>query len=326
MSKSKDKKTIIEKIIPGFIRHDFWRKLIALLFAIMVYARIEKLITVDGEVSNVPVNIILSEDVMNLNKKDIKLNLRIKATRQIISALSPSDFKINIDFSKLHIASKSGKVVYTIDKRKDIISPPGVQVLQVMPDTITLNLTKMLTKTLPVKIITTGNLMDIYKFQIASVTPDTVRVTGPVDIVRKLDSIKTEAIVLKNKYVSDFETKLYIEEHPDVKYSCDYINVAVNVLKKYKTQLFRNVPIAVFTNKYRNVKIKFSNDLVDITATGLKKDMEVILKEKFHPYVDISNLKAPGKYQLKVKCFTDKQDILIKKITPPKIEVELLKP
>ncbi|HRR06775.1 MAG TPA: hypothetical protein P5105_05780, partial [Victivallales bacterium] len=85
-------------LIPGFIKTDFFRKLTALIFALLVWWKISMQIGTEEIIRNVPVKIVDNISTIALENNSPKtVNLVIKSVAYTRGSISPSDIKININ-------------------------------------------------------------------------------------------------------------------------------------------------------------------------------------------------------------------------------------
>lgn len=157
------------------VRRDFWRKLIALFFALLLYFYVYNEIRAPQKVDNVPVDIILPPELMDVDPKPHFVTLEVKSTRN--SGVSPSALRgrAQVDYNRYI----PGKPYILTLKPEEFDSPLGVRVIQADPREITLNLQQRMTRDVPVRVTFSNRLSNDYKSSLASCIPSTVRVTGP---------------------------------------------------------------------------------------------------------------------------------------------------
>lgn len=325
MSKSEKKSKKI-KIIPGFIRHDFLRKLIALLFAILVWQRVDTQISEPDTLIGIPLHISLPGNVKLLSMMPEKVSLKIKASRRIIDSLSiKDDIDINIKLDDLPIPKNPLVISHRINLFQDIRVPSGVTVLQVKPEIISINVDKKISKSVPVELISSGFLLDAYSFRVVQLIPDSVIITGAQSVVKQIKKIKTEPVVLKESYVEDFECKVKTIPRDDIIVSSKEVTAVIEIYKKRDVREFSRIPIKPFGTPASSARVILKPDQAFMIISGIKKSVELMNESQLHPFVDITGLKVPGIYNLEVKCWIDDKDVSIKEIQPEKIEVELKK-
>lgn len=65
----------------SFIRKDFWRKMIALFFALMIYAVVQDLQQDGRTVTDVPVEVVLPPELVSIGAPEFRVTVRRKGRR-----------------------------------------------------------------------------------------------------------------------------------------------------------------------------------------------------------------------------------------------------
>ena len=150
-SKTKRKKGLI----PGFIAHDFWRKLIALFFAVLIWGRVAARLNEEQKIREIPVKITLPDQYVLLDNTFPSVDIVLKGSRQHLNRLTPDD--IGIKHAIAH--PKIGLNSFVIDPH-DISIPKGITVKDIIPSPkIKVHIDLKLTKKVPVKLKYTGALL-----------------------------------------------------------------------------------------------------------------------------------------------------------------------
>ena len=321
-----DKKKKKFRFIPGFIRHDFLRKLIALFFAVLIWQRVDSEIAEPDTLRDIPVQISLPANLERTNETPIRVSLKVKASRRILNNLSLNDINIKVKLNESSVHKNSLAISYRIDPKKDISLPSGITVLQVTPETIEISVDRKVSKTVPVELICSGVLLDGYSFRESAVIPKQVIITGPQSIIDPMKEIKTQPIILKTINVEDFECDVKLDIKNNVVANRAAVTAQIEIYKKYDVREFSNMSIKTYGSAASPCKAILQPPQAFIIIKGVKKSVEIMQETALHPFVDISGLKVPGKYSLKIKCWADDKDVRVKEIKPKKIDVELKKP
>lgn len=316
----------ILNLVPGFIRNDFLRKFIALFFAVLVWQRVDNQIAQPDTLRDIPVTISLPNNLERLNDTPIKVNLKVKASQRILNNLSINDIHIKVKIDEPAVNKDPLIISHRIDPLHDITLPSGINIVQVEPEIISINVDRKISKTVPVKLQVSGFLMDGYSFQPVAVIPKNVIITGPKSIVEQMKEIKTEPIILKKENVEDFECDVNLVMKDNVTASRKAVTSQIEIYKKYDVREFKNINIKPFGSPAETAKAILNPEKIFIMVHGVKKSVEIMNDSKLHPFVDISGLTVPGKYELDVKCWLDDEDVEVKELKPKKISVELIKP
>ena len=313
MSKNNNKKI---RFIPGFIANDFWRKVIALFFAILVWERVTAKLDVDQKFRGIPVTMTMPGYVL-LENRPITVNLVLKGSQQQLNKLTPSDIKITVAVKK-----PKKDLNEIIIAQKDIIVPHGISVSAIEPNVIKVYLDEKMTKKVPVKLTYSGALLDGYELNPIHIIPQEVTVTGPKSIIDKPEYIKTYPIMLRKDFVEDFDCRTAIDtENKNIEVTPKEISARIEVYKKYDVRTFQNIKIKPFGYTPNGNKIKIMPLNATITVKGVKNAIEVMTRDAIRAFVDLSNIEKAGEYTLNLQCLIDNKDIKVKSIIPTTVNV-----
>ena len=121
------------------------------------------------------------------------VKLQISGSRSLIRTVTPDQVKV-----KLNLANAvPGNNLVPITN-EGIVLPPGIDLKQVEPQAITVNIDVPGKKTLPVQPNWTGKLPEGLIMEDATIDPDTVEVVGGKLTLEEIRTIYTEAIPLNN--------------------------------------------------------------------------------------------------------------------------------
>ncbi|OGV55745.1 MAG: hypothetical protein A2X45_15810 [Lentisphaerae bacterium GWF2_50_93] len=311
--------------IPGIIRHDYLRKLIALCFALLVWWKVSMQIGIEEIVRNVPVNVIAGENTVNLDDsvKYVDITVRGRSQKRL-NLLSPTDFKI-----ELHVGDNAympGKpLTFNILKSASVSKPFGINVAKFSPEMLVLRFDRKITRDMPVNARFTGMTSEDYACGEVKLTPDRVRVSGPESILSSFARVHTEPIFLDQKTVEDFE---YIARIADpggkAVISPQKVTAHVEIYRKIDTRVFSGLPISILSAPGSGKLVKkITPTNVDVTAGGVKSSLEVMNGSEISTFVDASASKEPGIYKLKVQSHVALPEIKISSISPAEVEVEV---
>lgn len=313
-------------IIPGFIRKNFIRKAVALFFAIFIWLRVDDEITQPDTIRDVEVNLSLPSMLVRLDDNTVKLNINVKASRRILNKLTKDDFNVHIKIKDSDFNTFPMSVTHKINKSLDITAPSGVTILNVKPEVVTFTLDEKLSKTVPIKLEYSGYLLEEYSYRVSSIIPSTVIITGPASIIASMKFIKSKSIILSPENVDDFEIDAPLVPKKNVSMSRKMATVQIEIFKKFDTSDFNNIAVKPLGFPASPAHVIFKPSNVTVTLYGIRKSLEILKNSEIHPFVDISNLKVPGSYKLKVKYWVDKKDVTVRGGAPEEIQVELKKP
>lgn len=316
-------------LIPSFVRRDFFRKLIALFFAVLVYLTVSYKTGQDGHIQGVALNITYPSGIVCLDESIPKVTLKIKgASERSIKMLTSKDFVINVKVEEKKVG-EGGAYPLKIDVQ-DIKAPVGIRVMSVEPGEIMLTLDRNTSKSVKVqpRFVTDTTLPDGYTVGNVKLSPPEVTLTGPSTLIKKIDTIGTEPIPLDKTTLENFDYSAQIAlKNKTISVTPPTVLAQVEVIKEDITMDFKSIPIKILIpSEDKKLKAEFvTSPTTDITITGPKSKVKSIKPEQIKAYVDISAFSEPGAYNVDIGCWFDAPDIKIINIFPAKIQVKLVK-
>jgi hypothetical protein len=152
--------------------------------------------------------------ILDTSVDSVRLNL--SGSGALIRSISPAQVQVRIDLSK----ATPGINAFTITQN-NITLPPGVDLKQVMPLTVKVNLDISVTKTLPVQVDWAGELASQLILKEVKITPDNVQVIGGRGILNKISTIYTEKVSLALIKKSGTVTAKLVIRHASLKLGPD---------------------------------------------------------------------------------------------------------
>jgi diadenylate cyclase len=128
-------------------------------------------------------------EILDTSVDSVRLNL--SGSGSLIKSIRPSQVQVRIDLSK----ATSGINTFTFTQDK-IALPPGVDLKQVMPATVEVNLDVSVEKTLPVQVDWVGKLAPQLILKEVRIAPDSVPVIGGRQTLNNISTIYTEKVPL----------------------------------------------------------------------------------------------------------------------------------
>ncbi|WP_319523842.1 diadenylate cyclase [uncultured Desulfosarcina sp.] len=121
------------------------------------------------------------------------VNLQLSGSGSLIKSIRPDQVKIKLDLANAVAGSNQIPIA-----RESIALPPGIQLKQVDPQMLEVNLDRPVQKALPIQPDWTGKLADNLILEDARLVPDTVKVVGGSQMLKDIHTIYTEKIPLDN--------------------------------------------------------------------------------------------------------------------------------
>lgn len=209
--------------------HNIFFKLVSIIIAFLLWTFV-----VTDEQSRqtrnftVPLNVIglesLSEqNLMLTSNTDVNITVRANGRRSVTSGMSSRDVSATIDFSTIN---QSG----SYDMRPSLKSEKAVSELSCTPRTVTFEVENIVSKEIPVKVVTTGTLPSDRLLSAAEPVRDTVEVHGAESIV---NSIAAAIVTVNLNGVSsskDFTSEIVLQNTEGTVVTSPYISSTVQTL------------------------------------------------------------------------------------------------
>ncbi|MES2139653.1 MAG: CdaR family protein [Bacteroidota bacterium] len=194
-----------------------------------------------------------------------------------------------------------------------------IKVVKIYPDTLFLNFSKKISKTVPVKANLKLDFDKLYQ-QTDSIklNPNHIKISGAADLIDKIKYVETEPVYLKN-ITDSLSLKLRILKTPDLKMmdlSQSSVQATVNVTKF--TEATIELPIEV-ENLPSGYVLKLFPDKVSIKYSVAFQNYEKINALQFRVVVDYLKME-PGSNKLKVQLLKYPSEIRSVKMNPEKVE------
>ncbi len=326
-----DRKKLWRKV-PGIIRHDFVRKVLALLLALIVYAAVTDKMGVERDIHNVAVEIpaVLTlpgappVTLLKIEGKQPKVKIRVRGSERILKNLSDYDFAIPSPLFKPE-GYVPGAPYQLHLSPSDVKGPPRVQILAVEPAVLPVDFDVQEVKTVQVRAVfdTKKPLPEGYGVQKVMLSPQEVRVTGPKLALQKLESLQTRPIPLAGITQSfDYNAEIALST-PALKVSPESVFVQIDIARNIGSLTFPLLPLRVLDDKTPNSYEFMTASRIDVTLSGPKGALSQLKQDDIKPYIDISNLNQPGIYNVEVSCWVKNNTCQIVKIQPSNIKVKI---
>ncbi len=313
--------------IPGFIRKDFFRKLIALFFALLVWWKVSSVTGIKETIRSVPVEIRTAGNVTVLGPTN-KVNIIVRGSQKKISNLSPTDIKVELSVMGVEFTSRQ-QLKLKINK-SHVKTPVSLHVVNIEPDLVRVMVDRLVMREIPLKARFTGTLHEDYACGEVKLSKDKVVVSGPKSEVEGIVSLHTEPIRLDEKIKENFDLVVDVstDMYEDIEVSPSKLTASVEIYRKYLSRTFHNVPVHLMHGNFKagNYRIDLAEPSVDVTIQGVRSVIELMDGSEIKPFVDITDLKnVDGEKEItrEVRCFQTIPDMQIHQITPSEIKLKV---
>ncbi|MBC8164444.1 MAG: hypothetical protein H7Y20_01085 [Bryobacteraceae bacterium] len=152
---------------------------------------------------NVPADLEITTD------QPTRLFMRVRGPSSRVTASSLSSAALVLDLRGIH---SPGEHTFPITAN-DLLLPPGVYLLHVVPSRVRINFESRSSKSVPVEVRFAGPPPSGYELVSQRVSPESVRVVGPALRLKKLKTASTDAIDLSSTIgQAEFRVAVYLDD------------------------------------------------------------------------------------------------------------------
>jgi YbbR domain-containing protein len=223
------------------------------------------------------------------------VDVRLRGSSALLGRIEPREIVAVLDLG----SARPGSRMFHL-RNDEVRAPYGVDVAQVVPGTIALEMEKSARRTVPVVPALDGQPAPGYVLGRATVEPDTVEVAGPESRLKRLTGATTEPVDVTGAQsrVSDMVT-VGIADSAVRLVKAQNAKVIVEILPAPRERELAGVPI-----RYRNLSAgstaKVSPVLTRINVRGAREAIQGLRPGEIEAFVDLAGL-GPGRYNLRVQ-------------------------
>jgi YbbR domain-containing protein len=244
------------------------------------------------------------------------VDVRLRGSSALLSRLDPGEVVAVLNLT----SARPGARLFHI-RNDEVRTPYGVEVVQVAPGTIPLELEKSGRRVLPIVPAVEGDPAPGFVVGRVSCDPATVEVVGPESRLRQLSSATTEP-------VSAAGSRDRIRDVVTVGVSDSAVRLAqpvsatvvVEVLPAPVEREFAGVPVR-WRNLGTGLSAKVEPSLTRITVRGRREALADLRAGTIDAFVDLAGL-GPGRYNLRVQM-DPAQNFGVSGMTPSTVDVTI---
>ena len=286
-------KRLIDKLLDNWIA-----KVVSLFIAILLYVFYQASL-IDKKTFVIPLKIVEDGIVMHVGKVQNYVPVVIRTNDTIMNMINPSDFEGIVDISYL---TEAGNYTLPI---KISLSPKLMELdpLEVILKEQNLNIQvdKRISKYVPLEPTIVGEVAHGYAISQISLSPSTVKITGPQSIINAIESIPTGRIMVSNAE-NNFSVETSCQEQSNLIsiFEEGPIYATVSLSTEVMEREFTDVPVEYFALP-SNLQIKGELPSVSFVLSG-----DVPLLENYSlsgrvAYVNLHECQEPGQYELPLR-------------------------
>jgi YbbR domain-containing protein len=291
-------------------------KVLAIALAVLLWLTVagehlvERSLRVPLEFRNIP------EALEIVGDPPATVDVRLRGSSALLSRLEPGEVVAVLDLA----TARTGSRLFNL-RADEVRVPYGVQVAQVLPATLALELERSVLRTLPVVPATDGEPAPGYVVGRISSEPATVDVEGPESRVRKLAQATTEPVLISGSRdrVRDVVTVGVVDPAVRLVKSLN-ATVVVEIWPAPVERELSGVPVR-WRNLTSGLRATVSPSLARIRIRGQREAVGALQPDALEAFVDLAGL-GPGRYNLRVQA-EPTETVGIGEIVPAVVEVTI---
>ena len=270
-------------------------KLLALALAILLWLTVagehivERSLRVPLEFRNIP------EALEIVGNAPDTVDVRLRGSSALLSRVQPGEIVAVLDL----VGARSGSRLFHI-RTDEVRAPFGIEVAQVIPATLALELEKSARRTVPVVPATDGDPAPGFVVGRISSEPASVEIVGPESRVRQVAEATTEPVPIR-------DAKAQVRDAVTI----GVVDTSVRLLQPQNAQVTVEIwpapmerQLAAVPVRYRNLtpglSAQLSPKFVRIAVRGAQAELSQLEADSVQAYVDLAGLGA-GRYNLRVQ-------------------------
>ena len=309
--------------ILAFIIQDYPRKILALLFAVMLYLGVSGKIFVERRIPGVPVEVTLSPDLTSATGQKNVVTITVQGSERALKEINPEDFAGSVYVGPEH---RTGDDTYVVHLRPDMFKHrAGVKVVSSQP--LKLHLQRRISKLVQVKVQFSGRLSEEFRCADVRCIPAKVMVSGPELTLNSFNTMFTEPIPLSETVRDPFEFESKLIVPADLQVNPGKVMVQVDIAKNFEQRRFSGLPVLLMSSGDVSLKAALEGvaRTADVLVTGLPPRLSVLTQEDIRLYADLSDIQRPGIYTVPLRCSCTVEGVSVKAVTPGEVKVKVVK-
>lgn len=242
------------------------------------------------------------------------VDVLVRGSSTLLSRLGPGDVVAGLDLTGARPGSR------LVHLRTDQVKVPyGVQVAQVVPGTLALELENSASRTVPVKPAIEGEPREGFVVGAITAEPAHVEVFGPESRVKQLTEATTEPVKIEGQAESVRDVVTVGVADSAVRLTSPRsATVRVEILPAPVERELTGVAIR-WRNLGGGLRVRVEPSLARVTIRGEAAKLDAVQAAALEAFVDLAGLE-PGRYNLRVQI-EPSQDFGVRSITPAMVHV-----
>ena len=271
---------------------------------------VERSVRVPLEFRNIPTSLQIVGNTPDT------IDVRVRGSSAVLTRLQPGEIVAVLDVS----GARTGSRLFQV-RPDEVRAPFGVEVTQVVPSTLTLELERSASRKVPIMPAVDGQPAPGYVVGTKTVEPASVEIIGPESRVRQISEATTEPVSIKDARARVRDTVNVGVIDSSVRLAQPQTaQVTIDVWPAPVERRVTDVPIR-WRNLPAGLSAQLSPNLTNITVRGTKELVDGLRPDAILAYIDLAGLGA-GRYNLRVQV-DQTERFGVDTIDPPLVAVTI---
>ena len=253
-------------------KHDIFTMLLSILAALILWNYIMSVQnpTRTLEYRDIPVQLTGVEDLNNsynlqvISGADTTVSVRVSGSSSRLATLTASQIKVRADVSEIITAPGTYELSYLV-----VLPESGMTCVKRNPDTVTVTVDRVETKSVPVTVQLTDSAPDGYLYDDAIPNTETIRITGPES---ELDQVSTALVTVDSANLKETTAGTYFYSLVDQ----DGKDVDMSNISRSTASVGVTVPVKKIKTVPLEVSLAPEDNGMDITAEISPKEVQIV--------------------------------------------------
>jgi YbbR domain-containing protein len=261
----------------------------ALWFTVAGEQNVERTLRVPLEFRNTPAHLEILGDPPST------IDVRVLGSSTLLSRIDPGEVVAMIDLA----GARAGSRLFHL-RTDEVRVPFGVNVQQLTPATISLELQRSARRTLPIEPAVDGDPAPGFVVGKATTNPESVDVIGPESRINTLTSATTEPVSIAGRRETVVDTVTVGVMDSAVRLvEPKSATVTIEILPAPVERIVRGVPIR-WRNLNAGLSARVEPQTTSVAVRGRREAIDSMRTESIDAFVDLAGL-GPGQYNLRVQ-------------------------
>jgi YbbR domain-containing protein len=254
---------------------------------------VERSLRVPLEFRNIPAGLEIVGD------PPATVDVRMRGPSGTLSRLDPGEVIVVLNLQN----ARAGSRLFHM-RTDEVETPYGVEVAQVVPSTLSLELEKTSRRTVPVVPAVEGDPAPGFVVGRITAAPSTVQLEGPESRLNEVAEATTEPLIVSGATSPVVDTVTVGVSDSAVRLR-EALNatVTIDIVPAPIERVVNGVPVRL-RNLTSGLRASVGSETVRVTVRGGKEALDAIGSEGIDAFVDLAGL-GPGRYNLRVRAEPD---------------------